>query len=407
MITLKQQPLFAGSLALAYGAGCILGPGLGGGFSDSAVTWRWVSLPRSCPGTHPLRLTNNNKAFYLNVIICVVVGLVNMLLIPTLPREDVAPLLQRIKALNWLGTVLMAGQYTSFTLAFSFGGSIWAWNDSRIIALILVFITLTVLFVATQRSLTLTDETNRLFPCGMIGNIQVLLLYICVACSWAALFVCLYYIPLFFLFVRGDSNMEAAIHLMPFVCFCVVAVLLCGGLLAKTGYYREWYIVSGALLTIGGVLMRSVRSDTPLARIYGYTIILGLGMMTIQAGYVIGPLLTKPDQRHDAVRFLNVAQGQGMLMGLTIASSVFQSVAFSRLKEALVGTDFSDAGIHAAVAGVRSTALEQLHPDLRARCVDAVIKSINDVWVLVIVAGSVSVLCSCFLSRERYPGIRS
>lgn len=43
MTTQREQSLYIGLEGLVYGGGCLLGPVVGGLFSDSAATWRWVS----------------------------------------------------------------------------------------------------------------------------------------------------------------------------------------------------------------------------------------------------------------------------------------------------------------------------------------------------------------------------
>jgi hypothetical protein len=41
--SLHERPMYMGLTGLVWGTGCILGPVIGGGFSDSSATWRWVS----------------------------------------------------------------------------------------------------------------------------------------------------------------------------------------------------------------------------------------------------------------------------------------------------------------------------------------------------------------------------
>ena len=147
--------------------------------------------------------------------------------------------------------------------------------------------------------------------------------------------------------------------------------------------------------------MYTVRADTPYAKIDGYAILLGLGMATTQAGYAVGPLLVKPDRVPEVIQFLNISQGQSQLFGLTIASAIFQGITFSGLKAVLAGTDYSDSEIRAAIAGARSTVLETATPELRAQCINVLVRTINDDWVLVIAAGALYTLCSCFLTRTR------
>ena len=343
-------------------------------------------------------LTFVNQVSRLNLTIIGSMSPIYLLLLPSLPRRPNTTFLQKMKDLDWLGTVLTAGLYVSFTMAFSFGGAIWAWNDRRVIALIVVWAVVTIAFGVTQYYSVFTNRKDRLFPCEFLRNPQLILLYVCMACGGAALFVSVYYIPLYFLFVHGDSGTQAAVRLFPFICFYVATILLCGATMGRTGYHAAWYLLSGMFMTCGGATMYTVRADTQVAHIYGYAVLLGLGMTTTQAGYAVGPRLVTPDRVAEVIQFLNISQGQSQLIGLTIASAIFQSSTFSGLKNVLAGTGYSDSEIQAAVAGAKSTVLQSTTPELRARCIDVIVRSIDDAWVLVVAAGALYTLCACFLT---------
>jgi hypothetical protein len=325
-----------------------------------------------------------------------------LFILPSLPRRPGIPFSDKLRSLDWLGIVLTTGLYVSFTLAFTFAGSIWAWSDGRFIALLVVFVVITVIFCVTQRYSILTDPFNRIFPCEFLRDPQLILLYVCMACGGAALFVTIYYIPLYFLFVHGDSGTQAAVRLLPFICFYVATILTCGAVMGRTGYHNLWYLFSGICMTCGAATMYTVQYDTPAANIYGYSILLGLGMTTTQAGYAVGPFFVKPDRVAELIQYLNISQGSSQLIGLAIASCIFQSLGFQRLKEVLAQTEYSDAQIQAAIAGARSELLHNATPELRAKCVDAIVKTIGDVWVMAIAAGALWTLCSLFLTRKRF-----
>lgn len=325
-----------------------------------------------------------------------------LFVLPSLPRRLDSPFLVKLRSLDWLGVVLTAGVSVTFTVAFTFGGSIWAWNDGRIIALIVVFGILTIIFCLTQRYCVYTNAIDRLFPCEFLRNTQLVLLYVCMACGGAALFVSVYYIPLYFLFVHGDSGVFAAVRLLPFVCFYVATTLACGALMKRSGYHNVWYLVSGIFMTCGAAVMYTIEYNTPVSHIYGFTILLGLGMTTTQAGYAIGPLLVKPERVAEVIQYMNISQGSSQLIGLTIASGIFQSLGFTRLKGVLADTDYSDSQIQAAVAGARSQLLQTVSPELRQQCVDAIVKTIDDIWIMVIAAGAMWTVCSFFLTRKRF-----
>ena len=309
--------------------------------------------------------------------------------------------MRKVKNMDWLGILLTAGTYCCFTVAFTFGGAVWAWNSGRVIALIVVFGVCAIAFAITQARATLTNKTDRLFPCDFLRNPQLFLLYVIMACGGASLFVSVYYVPLYYLFVYGDSGTQAAVRLLPYICCYVSSILLCGAMMRKTGYHIFWFVLSGILLTTGGATMYTVTINTSNASIAGYTVLLGLGMTTSQAGYAVGNLMVEPKRASELIQFLNISQGSSQLIGLALASAIFQTRAFAGIQQVL-GPGYTDDQIQAAIAGARSEVLRNAPPEIRDQCIDVIVSVIGDVWALVISAGALSTLSSCFLSRERF-----
>lgn len=325
-------------------------------------------------------------------------------LLPSLPRPagKGRSFLDRLLGLDWIGTILSIGMHVSFSLFLTFGGVKWSWGDGRNIALYVVFGVTLASFVVTQYFCVFTTEQDRIFPGEFLRSRSMILLYILVACGGAALFVAIYYIPLYFQFVQGDSGVMSAVRLLPFVCFYVVMVLFCGYMMPKTGYYMVWYLVSGIFLLIGASLMYTVHYDTESAKIYGYSILFGVGMTTTNAAYAVAPTLVAPDRVAESLQFVNISQGQSLLLGLTIASAIFQSFTFDRLSDLLAGTGASKAEIQGAVAGAKSRLLQDLPPELRTKALGVIVESIDNVYIMAIAAGALYVVCSCFLKRSKH-----
>ncbi|KAJ5889079.1 hypothetical protein N7495_009120 [Penicillium taxi] len=380
--TSREAAFYVGLIGFVYGGGCILGPIVGGLFADSGATWRW--------------------AFYLNLVIFAVTLPIYLIVLPSFPREADRNFIQKLKELDWAGIILTAGMYLCFVLAFTFGGAIWAWNDSRVIALIVLFGVVTACFVTSQHLAFLTTKKNRLFPCDFLRNPQLVLLYICMACGGAALFVAIYYIPLYFLFVYGDSGVQAAVRLLPFVCVYVCSILTCGYVMPRVGYHIVWYLVSAIFLICGGTAMYTIRADTSPAHVYGFSVLVGLGLIVSQASYSVAASKVDADRSAEVIQFFNISQGQSQLLGLVIASSIYQSTAFDGMKSALAGLGFSDSEIQTAIAGAQSAILEQISPELRAKCIQIIVRSIGYDWLLVVVAGALQLICALFLTKKRF-----
>ncbi|KAI1154389.1 major facilitator superfamily domain-containing protein [Nemania diffusa] len=378
----KEQPLYVGITGFVYGSGCILGPVVGGLLADSSATWRW--------------------GFYLNLVIFGVTAPIYLFVLPSIPRLSYMSLSAKVKLMDWLGIVLSWGVFTAFTLGFLSGGVVWAWDDGRTIANIVVFAVLSVAFAVQQKFMFLTDSSNRLFPCDFLRNPQLVLLYIIMSCSGgASLFVAIYYIPFFHLFVDGSSGTQAAVALLPYIAFYVASVLLCGALMGRTGHHMVWFLVSGLFLEAGAAAMYTVTKETANANIIGYAILLGVGMTTSQAAYAIGNQLVEPARAAELIQYINISQGSSQLIGLAIASAIFQTQSFDGTRR-ILGPQYSDADIQAAIAGARSDILTSVPPATRDAVIDVIVDAISKVWILVIAGGALHTVCSLFLTRSRF-----
>jgi hypothetical protein len=98
---------------------------------------------------------------------------------------------------------------------------------------------------------------------------------------------------------------------------------------------------------------------------------------------------------------MNIAQGQALLLGLVIASSIFQNRTFAGLKDVFGPLGYSDADIREAIAGAKSRLLTDASPDVREQALNVIIHSIDDIYFMVISAGALYVVCSVFLPRTR------
>jgi len=313
------------------------------------------------------------------------------------------PFGEKLKHIDWLGVVLNAAVYIFFVVPFTFGGASWAWNNGRTIALIVIFGVALVLFALQQGTAFLTTTTRRLFPVDFLKRRSLVALYVATSAAATSLFITIYYIPLYFSFARGDSGIESAVRLLPFICVVIFSTLLNGALMPKFGFYLPWYIVSGIFLTIGGSLMYAlVDASTPPSRIYGFSVLIAIGSgISQQAAYSIAPAKVGFQRASDAVGFINVAQIGAVVIALTISYATFQNIGYSHVSAALAGQGFSADDIHAALAGAKSGIFTSVTPELRQAVINGIVKAISDGYILVIVSGIVTLITSIFLRWER------
>lgn len=89
------------------------------------------------------------------------------------------------------------------------------------------------------------------------------------------------------------------------------------------------------------------------------------------------------------------------MIALTITSAIFQNVGYQYLSDALAGRGFTPGDIHAALAGQKSRILVSATPEVKVLAVRAIVRAMNDGYVLVIAAGSLALISSLFMKRER------
>ncbi|CAK7206089.1 hypothetical protein SEUCBS139899_008872 [Sporothrix eucalyptigena] len=382
----SERPFYMALIVVVYGTGAVMGPVVGGLLSDSSATWRW--------------------AFYFNLVVFGAISPLYLFSLPSITRQEHIPVLTKLRKLDSLGIVLSAGMYVSLALALSFAGTSWPWKSAQVIVLFILAGILFIVFGLTQYWTVLTSVEYRLFPFQFLGSRKMVTLFVLMACGGAGLFICIYYIPLYFLFVHGDDATQAAVRLLPLVAFYASGVLACSRLLAMTPprYFWVWFFVTGVFLSVGGAAIFTVNAGpNDAAKVYGFSLLLGIGFSTSQASYYVATHhLVEADKVPDAIQFLNASQGSSQFLGLLIASAIFQSRSYIGIRDILEGQgDFTESQIRGAIAGAHSELFSELTPDLGAKCLEVIVRAIQREWIMVVTAGVFMTVASLFLVHRK------
>ncbi|TEA21332.1 Efflux pump patC [Colletotrichum sidae] len=387
--TLQERPAYLASIGLTWGLGTVLGPVVGGAFADSSATWRW--------------------AFYINLPIGALAAPVYLFLLPSPDPQPGATFVQRLAEIDWIGAPLLLGAIICFTMGISFGGVMYAWNSGSEIALFVVAGVLFVLFGIQQAYCIGTTKARRLFPVELIVSKKyyrtIILMFFVTAAGGCAIFVPVYFIPVFFQFTRGDSPIDAAVRLLPFILLAVFVTLLQGGMLShpsgKFALYFPWFTGGGAIVVTAAALMYVVETDTSTAWVYGASAMLGAGVGTFtQAGFSIAQASVPEDMAAVASSLMALAQTSGINIALAVSNAVFLNRAERRLTEILPDT-VTDEQIQLAIAGVGTDFVKNLPPQVQQEILKAIVEALNLPYVLVIVAGGVVLVSSLLMKRER------
>lgn len=353
--------------------------------------------------SHPVSLTLMGlQAFYINLPIAALLSPVYFFVFPpNNPRSDIN-LKQKFALVDWVGTILNAAVFVLFMSLISFDGSTFAWNSGTSIALFVVFGVCLIAYALQQTFSIFTTEDNRVFPVHFLKSRTLVLLYTATAGGGAAQAIPLYYIPLFFQFTRGDTALQAAVRLLPFLCIYMFFVMLAGGSLPVVGRYNLYYIVGGCLIIAGGAVLCTIDAHTSAGRIYGANILVAAGLGLVwQNAYAVAVVKVHPKDISKALGFINVAQIGTVGFALAIGGSIFQNVGFQELKSAFAGYGYPGDYLRSALAGRIAPIFSLSNGDVVELAVIAVAKTIRKVFAMVVAAGGVVLVSGLLMKFEK------
>ena len=351
-----------------------------GAFTSSSAGWRW--------------------GFYINLCVGAVLVPAWVFFLPKYDPRPGVPLSQRFSEIDIVGTILMLGAMVSGVMAIDFGGTTYPWMSGQIIGLFCTSGILFIIFAFQQRFTVFTSQARRLFPVEFLRSRTMILLFCATACGSTAIFIPIYFIPLFFQFVLSSSAISAGVHLLPFV---VVLVIFCvgnGAIMGATGYYMPWFLTGGIFTIIGSALLYTVDEFSSSARVYGYSVLLAVGGGSfVQAAFSVAQAKVGPVKIPEAIGFITLGQLLGATVSLAIADTVFLNDA-ARGIAAIVPTA-SQAEIYAAVSGAGSTLIQNLPPDTRAAALHAIVSSMSKAYIMTLTAGALVLVVSLGMKREK------
>ena len=193
------------------------------------------------------------------------------------------------------------------------------------------------------------------------------------ACGSTVTFLPIYFIPLFFQFTRNASALSAGVHLLPFVAVLVVFCVANGGIMSATGYYMPWFLFGAILTLIGDALLYTVNQDSSTSRVYGYSVLSGIGAGAfVQAAFSVAQAKVDPIYIPVAIGFITCGQVGGATISLAIANAVFLNGSTKGISSLLPQEPVKN--IQGAIAGASSSFFDSLDPNTR----DMVVRVITD-----------------------------
>ncbi|KAJ3287001.1 hypothetical protein HK104_008789 [Borealophlyctis nickersoniae] len=302
----KYQGMFGAVFALA----AVIGPLLGGAFTDSHLTWRWC--------------------FYINLPIgFVTIVVVQLILKFPAPTGSIRDKLRRI---DYLGTFALVAGIIVLLIPLQLGGSVWPWSDAKTISMLCLAVVILAVFVFIEAKVAVEP----VIPGAMFENRSVALVLGIAFCLGAAFMTLVFYIPIYFQVVNGETATQSGLQTIPLLLGVTIFSIICGQLMSRTGYYVPFFFSGGTILIIGAALISTLTAESNRGMQIGYLFLAGVGqgnlvqtrVIGIQASVSLGNIAV-------ATATSNFAQTLGGVIGIAIVGTIFNNLLTTHLQDAL------------------------------------------------------------------------
>ncbi|KAK0641557.1 major facilitator superfamily-domain-containing protein [Cercophora newfieldiana] len=311
MIPLHRRPAFQGLFGLVFGLASVMGPIIGGGFTESAATWRWC--------------------FYINLPIgAVTLAFMVFFWNPPAMERRPAPVMEHVKRLDPIGMLFFLPATVSLLLALQWGGGTYEWGNWRIVMLFGVFVAATIAFISVQ----IMKPETALVPPKIITQRSVAFGVTFTFFLSGSMILLVFYVPIWFQTVKDASPVQSGIWTLPLVLSLVFSSIFAGMMTQKIGYYVPSMLIAPAVMSVGEGLMTTFTRDTPSSQWIAYQFLagfgLGFGMQT--SGLAIQTVLPREDISIGiAVNFF--LQQLGGAISASIGQAILTNVLGSQLAQ--------------------------------------------------------------------------
>ncbi|WP_423776979.1 MDR family MFS transporter [Corynebacterium stationis] len=353
IVSARERGKFMGIMGGVFGVSSVLGPVLGGWFTDGPG-WRW--------------------GLWINIPL----GLLAIIVCAFVLKLRVGE--QGFKGFDWMGFAAIAITTSTLILLTTWGGSEYEWTSPTILSMAAVVIVGALLTVFIE-----SRASQPLIPVQLFKNRNMVLTTLAGTVLGLAMMGVLGYMPTYLQMVHTLTPTEAGLMMIPMMVGMIGVSTGVGFIIAKTGNYKYYPIAGLAITAFALWWMSQMTVETSLTGIGVRFLVFGVGLGFVMQVLVLIVQNSFPvSQVGTATAANNFFRQIGSALGASIVGSMFihnmQNEMATRLPDALASLGKEGAAISQQFQGADAAnsltphAVAELPDVLR----DAILNSYND-----------------------------
>jgi EmrB/QacA subfamily drug resistance transporter len=371
IVSPRERGKYQGLFGAVFGATSVLGPLLGGFFTQH-LSWRWV--------------------FYINLP----VGVVALLVIAAVLH---IPVRRTKHTIDYPGTFLIASVATCLVLVASLGGTTWAWGSAQIIGLAVLGAVLLVAFVGVERRAAEPVLPLKLFRIRTFTLVAVISFVV-----GFAMFGAMTYLPTFLQVVQGVTPTMSGVHMLPLVLGMLLTSTCSGQIVSRTGRWKVFPIAGTAITAIGLVLLHQLKETSTTWEMSAYFFVFGAGLgLVMQVLVLVVQNAVSYEDLGVATSGATFFRSIGASFGVAIFGTIFTNRLRDNLADALAGESVP-SGVGAGQLAADPRAISELPSALRPSVLHAYSSSITDVFLYAVPVVVLAFLVAWFLKEDKLRG---
>ncbi|KAI4746083.1 DNA repair protein RAD50 [Aureobasidium sp. EXF-12298] len=375
LFSLRRRGAYFGIIGGVWALASAIGPVIGGVFTEK-VSWRWC--------------------FYINLPLdgAALVIIFFFLDLKT-PRT---PLWEGLKAIDWIGALLVIGGVLMFLFGLEYGGVTHPWDSATVLCLIIMGVFTMVLFFINEWKFA----KSPVMPLRIFQNqSNIAVLGVC-AIHGMVFISASYYLPLYFQAARGATPLLSGVYILPQALSLSFASMATGIYIRKSGQYLPAIWFGMVFLVLGFGLFVDFQANSSWAKLIIFQIIAGIGIgPNFQAPLIALQTNVQPRDIATATATFGFVRQIFTSISVVIGQVVYQNQMNTKTASLLAALGPEVAGkLTGGGAGANTELIDGLPTAQKHIAQTAFAQSLHPMWIMYVCFAALGLVISLFIKKK-------